>query len=99
MISFRIGDDTLLEKYETIWTKIRDLKNIELNALPVYNDRYIKAKIRTYGDKVYTNSSVLNVPKDSVPRRMWIFYNHLYWFFACLWEQVLSTSIFRQLYL
>ena len=30
-------------------------KKIELDALPVYNDRYIKTKIRTYGDKVYTN--------------------------------------------
>ena len=29
-----------------------DLENIELNALPVYDDRYMKTKIRTYGDKV-----------------------------------------------
>ena len=26
------------EKYESIWTKIEDLKSIELNASPVYND-------------------------------------------------------------
>ena len=39
----------------TIWTKIGDLKNIELNALPVYDNRYIKSKIRTYRDKVSTN--------------------------------------------
>ena len=41
-ISFRINDEKLLGKYNTIWTKIEDLKNIELNALPVYEDRYIK---------------------------------------------------------
>ena len=40
---------------KTIWTKIEDLKNIELNALPVYDDRYMKTKIRTYGYKVYAN--------------------------------------------
>ena len=34
MTSFRIDDETLLEKYKTVWTKIEDLKNIELNALP-----------------------------------------------------------------
>ena len=39
-----IKDEKLLEKYETIWTKTEDLKNIEWNALPVYNDRYIKLK-------------------------------------------------------
>ena len=30
------------ENYKTIWTKIEDLKNIELNALPVVDDRYMK---------------------------------------------------------
>ena len=41
--------------------EIEDLKNIKLNALPVYDDRYIKAKTRTYDDKVYTNIVGLNV--------------------------------------
>ena len=34
LTSFRIDDETLLETYKTVWTKIEDLKNIELNALP-----------------------------------------------------------------
>ena len=55
-----------MEKYKAIWTKIEDLKNTELNALPVYDDRYIKSKIRTYGDKIYTNFCDLNVPEDDI---------------------------------
>ena len=47
LMSFHIDDEKLLEKYKAIWTKIGDLKNYELNTLPVYDDRYIKAKIRT----------------------------------------------------
>ena len=39
---------------------------VELNALPVYDDRYIKTKIGTYGDKVYTNFGGLNVPEDDI---------------------------------
>ena len=35
----------LLEKYKAIWDKIEDFKKIKLNALPVYDDRYIKTKI------------------------------------------------------
>ena len=35
-----------------------------LNNLPVYDDRYIKTKIRTYGDKVYTKFRGLNVLED-----------------------------------
>ena len=66
MMSFRKDDEKLLEKYKAILTKIEHLKSIELNALPVYDDRYIKTKIKTYSDKVYTNFRGLNVPKDDI---------------------------------
>ena len=66
LMSFRIDDEKLLEKYKAIWNKIEDLKNIGLNDLPVYDDRYIKTKIKTYGDKVYTNFRGLSVPKDDI---------------------------------
>ena len=54
-----------LKNYKVIWTKIEDLKNIELDALPVYDNKYIKTKIRTYRDKVHTNFRNLNVPEDN----------------------------------
>ena len=66
LMSFRIDDEKLLEKYKAIWTKIEDLKNITLNALPVYDDRYIKTKIRTFGDKVHTNFRGLDLPEDDI---------------------------------
>ena len=37
-----------------------------MNALPVYDVRNAKTKMRTNGDKIYTNSSGLNVPKDGL---------------------------------
>ena len=46
LMSLLIDDDKLLEKYKTIWTKTEDSKNIKLNTLPDYNNRYIKTKIR-----------------------------------------------------
>ena len=51
---FLIDNERLLEKYKTIWVKIEDLKNIELKALSFYDNRYVKTKIRTHGDKIYT---------------------------------------------
>ena len=56
LMSFRIDDEKLLEKYKATLTKIEDLNNIELNALPVYDDRYIKTKVTTFDDKVYTEA-------------------------------------------
>ena len=52
--------------YKISWTKIQDLKNIESDALPVYDDRYTKTKIRANGDKVYTNSCGSNVSENGV---------------------------------
>ena len=57
LMSFHIDVEKLLEKYKAIWIKIKALKNIELNALPIYDERYINTKIRTCG---------LNVPEDDV---------------------------------
>ena len=61
-----IDDDRLLEKYKTISTILEDLQKIELNALPFYNNKYIKLKIKTYADKNYTNFYRVNMPEDDV---------------------------------
>ena len=49
---FFIGDDYLLEKYNTIWDKVSvDIKE-EFDSKPVYNKSYLKTKIKSHGDKV-----------------------------------------------
>ena len=52
LMFFGIDDDEEVERYKIFWTKIEELQFFELNALPVYDDRYIENKIRTDGDKV-----------------------------------------------
>ena len=62
LLCLHIDDEKLWGKYKTIWNKVEDIKNIELNALPDYDDRYIGTKIRRYGDRVYTDFYGFNVP-------------------------------------
>ena len=64
-MSFSTDDEKLLEKLKGIWIKIEDLKNLEFNALPVYDDRYIKTKIKICSGKVYSVCG-LNVPEDNI---------------------------------
>ena len=64
LMSFQIDKENILQKYEVIWTTIQDFKTSKLNALPVYEDRYIETKIRAYGNKVRTNFCGLSLPKD-----------------------------------
>ena len=63
-MSFKVSDNKLLKKYEKIWEKVGNLLNIEFDSEPVYGDvdKYIKTKIKTYGDKVNTNFQDKKVP-------------------------------------
>ena len=52
-MSFKVNDNTLLKRYTEIWERVSILMNIEFDSAPVYgdNDKYIKAKIKSYGNK------------------------------------------------
>ena len=53
-MSFKAIDSKLLEKYTQIWKKVKGFLNIKFSSEPIYedNDKYIKKKIKLYGDKV-----------------------------------------------
>ena len=61
----KVFDNKLLKKYNKIWEQISNLMNIEFDSEPVYgdNDKYIKTKIKLYGDKINTNSQGKKIPK------------------------------------
>ena len=45
-MSFLIKDDNLLDKYNEIWNKVKKTLNIKFHSMPVYDEKYIKAKVR-----------------------------------------------------
>ena len=47
-----IEDDDLLEKYNTIWDKVRAGMKKEFDSKPVYNKEFWKTKIKSRGDEV-----------------------------------------------
>ena len=49
---------------KAMWNKVEELKKIELNAFPVYGNRYINTKIKLYSNKFYANFRGLNVAED-----------------------------------
>ena len=56
-MSFKASDNKLLKKYNKILERVSNLMNFEFDSDSVYgdNDKYIKTKIKLYGDKVNTN--------------------------------------------
>ena len=66
-MSFKVNDDRLLKKYTKIWGRVNILMNIEFDGEPVYddNDKYMKAKIKSYRDKENTNFQGKKIPKEN----------------------------------
>ena len=66
-MSFKASDNKLLKKYNKIWGKISNLLNIEFDSQPVHGDgdKYIKTKLKMYGDRVNTNFQGKKVPKEN----------------------------------
>ena len=64
---FKVNDNRLLKKCTKIWGKVSILMNIEFDSEPVYddNDKYIKPKINSYGDKVNTIFQGKKIPKEN----------------------------------
>ena len=57
----------VLKKYSKIWERVSNLMSIKLDSEPVYgdNDKYIKTKIKQYGDKINTNFQGKKIPKEN----------------------------------
>ena len=70
-MSFKVSDNKLLKKYNKIWEKVGNLLDIEFDREPVYGDadKYIKTKIKMYGDRVNTNFHGTKVPKENASHK------------------------------
>ena len=45
---FLIKDDEVWEKYENIWDVIKNKLSIKFHSKPIYNQKYLKAKVREF---------------------------------------------------
>ena len=66
-MSFKVSDKRLSKKYIRILEKISSLMEKEFDCEPVYDDsdKYIKTKMKLYGDKVNTNFQGKKIPKEN----------------------------------
>ena len=93
-MSFVIKDDDVLDKYNEVWDKIKNTLSIKFHSMPVYDKKYIKAKVREFNCVIKTNFLGDEILKESVH----------YTCIACITidsvmrmeKQELSTGLFRR---
>ena len=94
-MSFVMKDDNVLDKYSKIWNKLIGELNIKFHNMPVYDEKYIKAKVREFNRVIKTDFLGDEIPKESMH------YNCI----ACITidsvmrmgEKELFTTLFRRM--
>ena len=63
-MSFLADDDVIL-KYNKIWKKIKRLIGVEFDSQPLYDEKHIKTRVKTFEDKVITKFTDNEIPKEN----------------------------------
>ena len=63
-LSFLIEDDEILKKHNEISEKVENSPKKEFDSEPVYNEKYLNAKIKSYNGKINTHFHDNKVQKE-----------------------------------
>ena len=91
-MSVVIKDDYVLDKYNEIWDKIKETLNIKFHRMPVYDEKYIRAKVREFNSAIKRNFLGDKIPKES---------EHYTWIACITIDSVMrmETKNYPQIYL
>ena len=64
-MSFLIKNDEVWQKYEDIWDVIKNKLDIKFHSQPIYENKYLKAKVREFNGNIKTNFLGNNVPEEN----------------------------------
>ena len=68
-MSFLTDNNEFLERYTKIWEKISDLIDKKFDSDPVYNNKYINTKIRSYNNDIMTNFHDIDNKNNKLPEK------------------------------
>ena len=65
-MSFKIEDESVYIKYTEIWNIIKSILNIKFRSQRIYDDKNIKAKVKTFNKTINTLFSGNEIPKERI---------------------------------
>ena len=63
-MSFFVKDNEVLDKYNEIWDVIKKKLKLEFHSKPVYDEKYLKTKVREFDGVIKTNFLGNDMPKE-----------------------------------
>ena len=64
-MSVLIKNSEIWEKYEDIWNVIKKKLNIKFHSEPIYENKYLKTKVREFDGSINTNFLGNGLPKEN----------------------------------
>ena len=64
-MSFLIKNSEVWEKYEEVWNIIKNKLNIKFRSQPIYENKYLKARVREFDGNIKTKFLGNNLPKEN----------------------------------
>ena len=61
-----VKDNNVLDKCNEICDKIKEKLNIKFHSMPIYDQTYIKAKVREFDGVIKTNFLGDGIPKENM---------------------------------
>ena len=62
----KIENERVYLKYTEIWDKIKDILNVKFYSQPIYDDKDIKTKVKTFNNMINTLFSENKIPKERI---------------------------------
>ena len=63
-MSFKIEDESVYLKYTKTWNKIKKCLNTRFHSQPIYDDKYIKTKVKKFNSMINTLFSGNEILKE-----------------------------------
>ena len=64
--SFKVEEESVYLKYAEIWNKTKDILNEKFHSQPIYDDKYVKTKVKTFSNTIKTLFSEDEIPKEII---------------------------------
>ena len=65
-MSFKVEEGSVYLKYSEIWNKTKDMLSIKFHSQPIYDEKYIKTKVKTFNNTINTLFSGDEIPKERI---------------------------------
>ena len=75
-MSLSVKNDEVGDKYEEIWKVIKNELNIKFHSQPIYENKYLRAKVREFDGNIKTNFLGNDLPKEKTLLYMHCLHNY-----------------------